>query len=155
VTHETREAVTDPTGTAWYDINGAEADDKCAWSPPPFFGTGGYGYQYEWSNKAGACIPSPPIVGGLGTPTLTVVSDRCFGDNEASWTAVAGATYYELWGASNSTFTSPYTIYSGALTSTSFSVAGLTYVHVHACNASGCGAFSNTATANYLKLCRN
>jgi len=56
VCHETREAVTDPTGTGWWDRRGAEADDKCAWSPSPFFGTGGFGYQYEWSNAARACI---------------------------------------------------------------------------------------------------
>jgi len=56
VCHETREAVTDPTGTTWWDSSGAEADDKCAWSPTPFIGTGGYAYQYEWSNLAHACV---------------------------------------------------------------------------------------------------
>src|SRR5215468_3124944 len=35
-THETREAVTDADGTAWFDRQGNEADDKCAWSPAPF-----------------------------------------------------------------------------------------------------------------------
>jgi len=56
VCHETREAVTDPTGEGWWDNRGYEADDKCAWSPTPFLGTGGYGYQYEWSNAARGCI---------------------------------------------------------------------------------------------------
>ncbi len=60
VCHETREAVTDPTGTGWYDSSGAEADDKCAWTPSPFLGTGGYGYQYEWSNAASACVKTVP-----------------------------------------------------------------------------------------------
>jgi hypothetical protein len=55
VTHETREAVTDPTGSTWFDSSGAEADDKCAWSPTPFL-SGGSGYQYEWSNANGGCI---------------------------------------------------------------------------------------------------
>ena len=54
--HETREAVTDPDGDAWYDRRGNEADDKCAWSPAPFIGSGGYGYQWEWSNQARGCI---------------------------------------------------------------------------------------------------
>ena len=54
--HETREAVTDPDGNAWYDRQGNEADDKCAWSPAPFIGTGGFGYQYEWSNAARGCV---------------------------------------------------------------------------------------------------
>jgi hypothetical protein len=54
--HEVREAVTDPNGSAWFDNVGNEADDKCAWSPTPFIGTNGYGYQYEWSNANGGCI---------------------------------------------------------------------------------------------------
>jgi hypothetical protein len=56
VCHETREAITDPTGQGWWDASGQEADDKCAWSPSPFIGTGGYGYQYEWSNLTSSCI---------------------------------------------------------------------------------------------------
>jgi hypothetical protein len=55
VCHETREAVTDPTGTAWFTATGYEADDLCAWSPPPFLDTGG-AFQYEWSNLANACV---------------------------------------------------------------------------------------------------
>ncbi len=53
--HESREAVTDEDGNAWYDRTGYEADDKCAWTPAPFK-DGGYAYQYEWSNKNGGCI---------------------------------------------------------------------------------------------------
>jgi hypothetical protein len=56
VCHETREAVTDPDLNAWFDRSGNEADDKCAWSPAPFIGTGGYGYQYEWSNLTSSCV---------------------------------------------------------------------------------------------------
>jgi len=55
--HETREAVTDPDGSAWYDRQGYEADDKCAWSPSPFL-VSGFGYQYEWSNVQGGCVTS-------------------------------------------------------------------------------------------------
>jgi hypothetical protein len=55
VTHETREAVTDPTGSTWFDASGNEADDLCAWSPTPFL-VNGFGYQYEWSNANGGCI---------------------------------------------------------------------------------------------------
>lgn len=56
VCHETREAVTDALGNAWFDRRGYEADDKCAWSPAPFIGTGGFGYQYEWSNANSGCV---------------------------------------------------------------------------------------------------
>jgi hypothetical protein len=53
--HETREAVTDPDGTTWYDRRGNEADDKCAWSPAPFIDAG-FAYQYEWSNAVSGCV---------------------------------------------------------------------------------------------------
>lgn len=52
--HETREAVTDALGNAWYDSSGNEADDKCAWTG--LFVSNGYGYQPEWSNAAGGCV---------------------------------------------------------------------------------------------------
>ena len=52
--HETREAVTDANGNAWYDSSGYEADDKCAWTG--LFISGGYGYQPEWSNAAHGCV---------------------------------------------------------------------------------------------------
>ena len=64
VSHETREAVTDEDGTAWYDRRGYEADDKCAWSPTPFTdSTTGvnadgspFAFQYEWSNARSGCV---------------------------------------------------------------------------------------------------
>jgi hypothetical protein len=55
--HESREAISDPDLNAWYDRRGAEADDKCAWSPTPFIDQStGFAYQYEWSNSAGGCV---------------------------------------------------------------------------------------------------
>jgi len=53
--HETREAATDPDLNAWYDRQGNEADDKCAWSPAPFIDAG-FGYQWEWSNADRGCV---------------------------------------------------------------------------------------------------
>jgi hypothetical protein len=58
ICHETREAVTDPDLNAWFDRRGNEADDKCAWSPTPFIGSGGFAYQYEWSNAVSGCVQS-------------------------------------------------------------------------------------------------
>jgi hypothetical protein len=52
--HETREAVSDALGNAWYDSSGYEADDKCAWTG--LFLSGGYGYQPEWSNAVNGCV---------------------------------------------------------------------------------------------------
>jgi hypothetical protein len=57
ISHETREAVTDEDGNAWFDHRGQEADDKCAWNPAPFIdGATGFAYQYEWSNQASGCV---------------------------------------------------------------------------------------------------
>jgi hypothetical protein len=64
ISHETREAVTDANLNAWYDRNGNEADDKCAWSPAPFtdcsngtnFDNSCFAYQYEWSNASSSCV---------------------------------------------------------------------------------------------------
>jgi hypothetical protein len=57
ILHVTRATVADPLGTGWWDdATGDEMDDKCSWTPPPFLGTGGYGYQWQWSNLHSACI---------------------------------------------------------------------------------------------------
>jgi len=47
--------VTDEDLNAWFDRRGAEADDKCVWSPAPFTDQG-FGYQYECgrAQRAGA-----------------------------------------------------------------------------------------------------
>jgi hypothetical protein len=56
VVHETRDAVTDPTGLGCIDSSGFEIGDKCAWSPTPFIGTGGYSYEYWWGVAACRCV---------------------------------------------------------------------------------------------------
>jgi hypothetical protein len=56
--HETREAVTDEDLNAWFDRQGNEADDKCAWVG--LFISGGFGYQPEWSNAKRACVATTP-----------------------------------------------------------------------------------------------
>ena len=64
--HEIREAVTDPQLNAWYDSQGYEADDKCAWHNLYHMAEGGFVVQPEFSNGGGAypgpgCIvPNPP-----------------------------------------------------------------------------------------------
>lgn len=52
--HETREALTDPYGSSWYDAAGYEADDKCAWQG--LFTQNGFGYQPEYSNSTRTCV---------------------------------------------------------------------------------------------------
>jgi hypothetical protein len=48
--HEIREAVTDSLGTAWWDGQGYEADDKCAWHNLYQTTNGGFWVQPEYSN---------------------------------------------------------------------------------------------------------
>ena len=63
--HEIREAVTDSLGTAWYDAQGYEADDKCAWHNLYQMQSGGYWVQPEYSNggtKGGISYPGPGCV---------------------------------------------------------------------------------------------
>lgn len=67
--HEQMEAATDPLLNAWYDANGNEIGDKCAWLFGPNDTTGadaslngnGYILQQEWNNAISGCslVPSP------------------------------------------------------------------------------------------------
>jgi hypothetical protein len=52
--HELSEALTDPALNAWYDQQGAENADKCAWTfgPNVFFGGSEWRIQGNWSNAA-------------------------------------------------------------------------------------------------------
>jgi hypothetical protein len=54
--HEIREAVTDSLGTAWYDSQGYEADDKCAWHNLYQMTNGGAWVQPEYSNRDKGCV---------------------------------------------------------------------------------------------------
>jgi hypothetical protein len=68
VSHEHNESITDPLGTAWYDMQGYENGDKCAWnfgttlgrtaygSYNQVIGSGKYYVQQEWSNAHRGCV---------------------------------------------------------------------------------------------------
>jgi hypothetical protein len=67
VSHEHNESITDPNGNAWYDIQGYENGDKCAWSWGALTGSGSSAYnqtinghhytlQLEYSNKDRGCV---------------------------------------------------------------------------------------------------
>ncbi len=63
--HEIREAVTDSLGSAWFDSQGNEADDKCAWQHLYQTQNGNYWVQPEFSNggtKNGSTYPGPGCV---------------------------------------------------------------------------------------------
>ncbi|MEA2556680.1 MAG: hypothetical protein QOG88_218 [Actinomycetota bacterium] len=67
--HEHREMINDPYGTAWWDKRGYEGSDKCAWNFGASLGTAANGslynqlingHQYylqqEWSNAKSGCV---------------------------------------------------------------------------------------------------
>lgn len=60
LSHEFSESITDPHLNAWYDANGEEIGDKCAWqfrSPVSLPNGGGtWQLQMEWNNATAACI---------------------------------------------------------------------------------------------------
>jgi hypothetical protein len=71
VSHEHVEIITDPLGNAWYDSEGEENADKCAWRFGSLSGSPGalynqviagspYLLQLEWSNALGGCVASIP-----------------------------------------------------------------------------------------------
>ena len=60
--HEHRESINDPLGTAWYDRQGYEGSDKCAWNFGAVCGQHNqtingdhYILQQEWSNASSGC----------------------------------------------------------------------------------------------------
>jgi len=67
VSHEHNETITDEQGSAWFDSQGAENGDKCAWNfgtalgsttygqYNQAIGTGKYYLQQEWSNATKGC----------------------------------------------------------------------------------------------------
>jgi hypothetical protein len=68
VSHEHQETMTDPLGTAWYDVDGNEISDKCMFTFGPPLGSNSFGQYNEvintrqywlqevWSNRAQACV---------------------------------------------------------------------------------------------------
>jgi hypothetical protein len=68
VSHEHQETMTDPLGTAWYDVDGKEIGDRCAFSFGAPLGANTFGQynqvintrqywlQQVWSNRAQACV---------------------------------------------------------------------------------------------------
>jgi subtilisin family serine protease len=85
-------------------------------------------------------VPPPP--GAPPMPaSMTVTQLQCWGLNSVSWTASSGATFYELYRSTNSSYPSQTLEYSGPNTSRTVSVGTITYLRVRACNSSGCSDY--------------
>jgi hypothetical protein len=76
------------------------------------------------------------------TPALTVVSARCNGLNDLSWTAETGATSYRLWRHTSNSPGSAIKVYDGTQRYYMSNVPNRLHYWVQACNAAGCSALS-------------
>lgn len=56
--HELAEVITDPLFNAWYDVNGMEISDTCAWTDlgDVILSGKSFAMQPLWSNSAGGCV---------------------------------------------------------------------------------------------------
>lgn len=90
------------------------------------------------------------------SPSLSTSSDSCYGFNSASWNSTSGVTEYKLYKSTYSNFQYPSLMYNGVNTTAFVNVnSGSTwYLRVKACNAAGCSAYSNQATAYYYNGCQ-
>ena len=83
ISHEFLETMTDPLGTGWYDSNGKEIADKCAYTYGAPLGENAYGkynqminghsywLQEAWSNRVSACVQRNTFVQPVASFTYT------------------------------------------------------------------------------------
>lgn len=91
--------------------------------------------------------PQPPA----SAPTLSGPSTSATGTYTLTWTAVAGATRYQLNQNINGTLTSPYNADGTSWTSSGLGNGAYNY-QVFACNAVGCGPGSNGVAVSVLYI---
>jgi hypothetical protein len=94
MSHEEREAATDPLGTAWYDAAGNESDDKCIDTYGTNLGPTNdfnqlingdhYDTQTEWSNLKKGCYQ-------MGAPTVSLDSTSAI---DGATLGITGANFF-------------------------------------------------------------
>lgn len=104
-----------------------------------------------------------PVVSGYfsdppapaSAPVLNVQTEHCLGLNTVTWSAVSGATSYELFKSLSYGFSFPTKIFTGSSLITTVNVPqGQTwYLRIKACNSGGCSAFSNQEFAGSIPSC--
>ena len=163
LSHEIREAVTDPYLNAWYDSSGNEADDKCNATHLYQISNGNFWVQPEWSNGGtvtrsgftatypgpGCIVPTAAAAVAPNPPTNLTATAAGSSQINLSWAGSSGATSYVV-----KRSTSPgaeVTLATGVAT-TSYSDTGLSagttyYYVVAASNATGTSANSGEAFA--------
>jgi hypothetical protein len=85
---------------------------------------------------------------------LTVTPWQCYGHHDLDWPPSVGATRYELYRSTSSSFATQTLEYSGPDTYRHVNVSGTRYFRVRACNALGCSAYRNgNRAATHLNAC--
>ncbi len=90
------------------------------------------------------------------TGSFWVAPLMCYGQHQASWSAVTGATHYQLLVSTSPTFSFPYVMHITGSTTAQFSIqpSEPLYLRVRACNAGGCGGESSQGSATvYYPYC--
>jgi hypothetical protein len=124
-----------------------------------YFGSDGRSLEVD-DQAALQCSESRYFSGGGGAVPpvpayLHVFNESCRGLNSAEWAASSGASYYELYRSTSSSFSGQTLEYSGTALSDQFiNVTTTTYLRVRACNAAGCSGYRNgNTTARYVSGC--
>lgn len=122
-----------------------------------YFGSDGRSLEPD-DQAALQCSESRYFSGGGSPPPvpayLDVISEQCRGLHTLEWTASSGATRYELYRSTSSTFSSQTLEYSGGALFDVANVSTTTYFRVRACNASGCSGYRNgDEAARYISGC--
>ncbi len=142
------------TWGAWSFIKTVTGQSSTSLSGQPF-GTSQYGVQ---ACNVYGCSPtrtSGAILVGVvpAAPQVTVRSHLCFGGNDVSWTAPAGATSYRMYISTGTNPNAAGQYYSGPLRGQPLNVSSNTNVWVKACGTGGCGNFSTMKTATRYPVC--
>ncbi|HSG41055.1 MAG TPA: S8 family peptidase [Thermoanaerobaculia bacterium] len=92
-------------------------------------------------------VPDPPLY-------LLVVPWMCYGNYDLLWSSSDGATYYELYQSTSSSFTTQTRIYQGMERYSYVNIGATRYYRVRACNAWGCSGYTNgNRSATYVNGC--
>lgn len=81
-------------------------------------------------------------------------SEACYGLHFLDWGTSAGATSYQVWRSTSSGFSSAVMLYTGPASEADINVtSGTWYLRARACNAAGCGAWTNQVSATRVAYC--